>query len=76
MKLVNGLYGARFEKSRAVGFCHHHKCHLTSRQVKAHECLQKQCNALQKYEDHEWWRQRELHKQRKKANKQINDLLI
>lgn len=73
---VNGLYGAQFEKERACGFCHYHKKSLTVKMVKAHKCLQKQCSALQKNENHEWWHQRELQKKRKKANKQINDLLI
>jgi hypothetical protein len=72
---VKGLYGAQFEKSRACGYCHYHKKHLTVKMVKAHQCLSKQCDALQKYE-HEWWHQRDLMKQRKKANKQINDLLV
>lgn len=72
---VKGLYGAQFDKCRACGFCHYHKKALTVKMVKAHKCLSKQCNALQKYE-HEWWRQRDLMKQRKKANKHINELLI
>lgn len=73
---VKGLYGAQIDKCRACGFCHYHKKALTVKMVKAHKCLQKQCNALQKNEQHEWWRQRSLQKQRKKANKQINNLLI
>lgn len=75
MREVKGLYGAQFKKERACGYCHYHHKYLTVKMVKAHECLQKQCDALQKY-DHEWWRQRDLKKQRKKANKQINGLLI
>lgn len=70
MSEVRGLYGAQFEKERACGYCHYHKKYLTVKMVKAHECLSKQCNALQKYEHHEWWRQRELQKQRKKQKRQ------
>lgn len=76
MKIVKGLYDSKFKKSHACGYCHFHHCYLTVKQLKAHQCLQKQCNALQKYENHEWWKQRTLLKQRKKANKQINKLLI
>ncbi len=76
MKIVKGLYDSKIEKSRACGYCHFHHCYLTVKQLRAHQCLQKQCNALQKYEEHEWWKQRNLLKQRKKANKQINKLLI
>ena len=76
MNDVRGLYGAQIQKCRACGYCHYHKKYLTVKMVKAHQCLQKQCNALQKYEEHEWWKQRNLLKQRKKANKQINELLI
>lgn len=74
--VVTGLYGGRFKKQKACGYCHYHKKYLTVKMIKAHECLSKQCDALQKYENHEWWHQRDLMKQRKKANKQINDLLI
>lgn len=70
VNVVNGLYGAQFEKCKACGYCHHHKKYLTVKMVKAHECLSKQCNALQKYEHHEWWHQRELQKQRKKQKRQ------
>lgn len=76
MSEVKGLYGAEFEKNRACGYCRLHRKYLTVKMVKAHKCLQKQCSALHKHEEHEWWKQRSLQKQRKKANKQINDLLI
>lgn len=56
-------------------YCKLHHCSLTYKQIKGRECLGKQCRHLQKY-DHEVWRQRDLQKQRKKANKQINSLLI
>lgn len=56
-------------------YCKKHNCSLTWKQVKTRECLRKQCWYLKKY-DHEVWKQRDLIKQRKKANKQINKLLI
>jgi hypothetical protein len=56
-------------------YCKKKGCSLTWRQVKSKECLKKNCWYLVKY-DHEIWRQRELNKAKKKANKQIEELLI
>ena len=50
-------------------YCRKHQCSLTWKQVKTKSCLSKQCWHLVKY-DHEVWRQRELQKQRKKANRE------
>ena len=50
MKIVKGLYDSKFEKSHACGYCHFHHCYLTVKQLKAHQCLQKQCNAV-----HQWF---------------------
>ena len=44
---------------------------MTSTQLKQKECLKKQCNALEKYE-HEFWRQRELTKMRRKNRGNYN----
>jgi hypothetical protein len=42
--------------------------------MKAKGCLQKQCWYLVKNEQHKYWRQRELTKEKRKARKQaIND---
>ena len=71
LKLVKGLYGSEFEKSRACAFCRHHHCYLTVKQVRQHECLQKQCWYLQKNEHHSWWRQREVLKQKRKERRSI-----
>lgn len=73
---VQGLYNSSFKKEKACGWCAYHKKHLTVKQLKAHNCLQKNCNKLIKYENHEWWRQRALLKEKKKLNKQIMKLII
>lgn len=52
------------------GKCKKKNCELTVRQVKAKKCLGKNCWHLVKYENHEWWHQRELAKERKKERKQ------
>lgn len=56
-------------KNRACAYCVHHHCYLTVKQVRQHECLQKKCWHLHKNENHDWWRQREVIKQKRKARK-------
>ena len=56
-------------------YCRQKCVSLTWKQVKSKQCLKKECWYLVKY-DHEVWRQRELQKERKKANKQIEELLF
>lgn len=56
-------------------YCRQKHISLTWKQVKSKQCLKKGCWYLVKY-DHEVWRQRELQKERKKANKQIEELLF
>lgn len=70
VQLVKGLYGSEFEKNRACAYCHHHRKFLTVKQVRQHECLQKQCYHLQKNASHDWWRQREVIKHRRKERKE------
>lgn len=65
------LYGTYACKKHIVGRCWKHHCDVTVKQLKQKECLRKQCGALEKYE-HEYWRQRELNKLRKKSKKEIN----
>ena len=63
--MLQGLYNTEISERRCIGFCWKHHCYLTSTQLKQKECLKKQCDALEKYE-HEYWRQRELSKIRRK----------
>lgn len=76
MKQVNGLYDSRVNHNKACGYCRHHQCCMTAKQVKAKKCVSKQCHYLVKYENHEYWKQRQRDKEKKKANKQINELLF
>lgn len=66
---LHGLYGSQVSRSKAVGYCRYHNAALTTKTLKGHECLKKQCNALKRYEEHDFWRQREVMKARKKANR-------
>ena len=65
--MVHGLYHTEISERRVVGYCHYHRCYVTVTQLRQKECLKKQCNALERKE-HEFWRQRELKKMRKKGS--------
>ena len=55
-------------------YCKLHHCSMTVKQMKAKNCLQKQCWHLVKNEEHAYWRQRETTKQKRKNRKKtIND---
>lgn len=66
--MLHSLYNTEINEARAVGYCHRHHCYLSSTQLKRKECLKKQCTHLEKYE-HEFWRQREITKQRRQQRK-------
>lgn len=50
-------------------YCQLHRCSMTVKQMKAKNCLQKQCWHLEKNENHQYWRQRENVKQKRKERK-------
>ena len=57
-----------------VAYCKYHKCNMTTKQMKCKNCLGKQCWHLVKNEDHQYWRQRESMKQKRKdRKKKINE---
>lgn len=76
LELMPGLYGSQITKNKAVGYCHYHKVALTVKTMKCHECLKKQCNALTRYETHDFWRQHEQKKELRKARKQAFAMLV
>ena len=61
------LYGG--ESNNVCAYCKRKGCYMTVKQMKKKECLKKECHHLDKNEEHEWWKQRELLKQRKKQGK-------
>ena len=71
IELLPCLYGSEIARNRAVGYCHFHKSALTVKTMKCHECLKKQCDALEKYEEHDFWRQHAQKKELRKARKQV-----
>ena len=66
---IYGLYGSYIDEARMVGYCKYHQAALTVKTLKCHECLNKQCNALEKREEHDYWRQRAQKKALRKARK-------
>ena len=66
---LHGLYGSQINRTKAVGYCRYHNAALTTKTLKKHECLKKNCNALKKYEEHSYWTEREVMKSRKKENR-------
>jgi hypothetical protein len=71
VETLPGLYGSEISKNRAVGFCTFHNAALTVKTMKGHNCLGKQCDALERYTEHDFWRQHEQKKEMRKARKQI-----
>ena len=67
-QMLNGLYGSKINRTKAVGYCKLHCAHLTVATLKRHECLKKNCSALKKHE-HSYWIERKVKKERKKAHK-------
>lgn len=64
------------ESNNVAAFCLHHHCGMTVKQMKCKNCLQKECRHLVKNDEHKYWRQRELIKQKRKERKQaINDFI-
>ena len=62
------------QSDNVVAYCRHHCCCMTVKQMRCKGCLQKQCWYLQKNEEHQYWRQREATKQKRKCRKQaINE---
>ena len=75
-EMMPGLYGSQISKSRAVGYCPYHQVALTTKTLKRHNCLGKQCGALQKYEEHDFWRQHEQKKTIRRAKKQAMSVIL
>jgi hypothetical protein len=74
-EMMNGLYGSTISRNKAVGYCYFHKAALTVKTMKCHECLKKQCDAFERYEEHDFWRQHAQKKALRKAKKQATSTL-
>lgn len=58
-----------------AGYCKKHRCALTVKQIRCRECLNKQCWYFVKNEEHAWWKQREIMKQKRKSKKENQNKL-
>ena len=58
------------QSKNVAAWCSYHHCHMTVKQMRCKECLKKQCHYLKKNEEHEYWRQREATKQKRKERKE------
>lgn len=56
--------------NNCCAYCHLHKCSMTVKQMKAKNCLGKQCWHLEKNEQHQYWKQREVMKNKRMARKE------
>lgn len=57
--------------NNVAGHCTHHHCDMTVKQIKGKNCLGKNCWYLRKNENHDWWRQRAVMKQKRKDRKEF-----
>ena len=62
--------------NNVAGWCNLHHCSLTVKQIKCKNCLGKSCWHLRKNEEHDWWRQREVVKQRRKMRKKEMEMQL
>lgn len=58
--------------NNVAGYCHNpkHPYAMTVRQITCKNCLGKRCEYLEKNEEHQWWHQREVMKQKRKKRKE------
>lgn len=52
-----------------AAYCKYHHCCMTVKQMRCKNCLGKQCHHLVKNEEHQYWHQREVTKQKRKDRK-------
>lgn len=68
------LFNTRSDNVAA--YCKYHRCGMTVKQMRCKNCLGKQCRHLVKNDEHPYWRQREVVKQRRKDRKKAIDELV
>ena len=63
------LYHSHANPSKICAYCQKHKVGMTARQIRKKQCLVKQCYHLQRYDDHSYWRMREVRKARREIRR-------
>ena len=63
-------------QSRIVGCCHNllHPGKLTKRLMTQHDCLGKNCRHFEKYEEADYWRERDRKQAQKRASRQLRHM--
>ena len=56
--------------NNVAGYCRRHGKYLTVKMIKGKNCLGKQCRHFDKNENHDWWRQRDVIKQKRIERKE------
>jgi hypothetical protein len=64
------------ESKNVAAYCKYHKCGMTVKQMKCKNCLGKQCYYLVKNEQHDYWRQRSVIKQKRIERKNEINMYI
>lgn len=64
------------QSNNCCAYCRLHHCSMTVKQMKAKNCLQKQCWHLVKNEQHAYWKQRAATKQKRKDRKQMMNMYV
>lgn len=64
------------ESNNCCAYCRYHSCSMTVKQMRAKECLQKECRHLVKNTDHQYWKQRDIVKQKRKNRKEAINAYI
>lgn len=62
--MEKSIYGG--SPANPAGYCKLHNGSLTPKEIKRKNCLGKQCHHLIKNEEHEYWKQREREKAKRK----------
>ena len=62
--------------NNCCAYCKLHHCSMTVKQMKAKGCLQKQCWHLIKNEEHQYWKQREATKQKRRERKDMINIYV
>ena len=57
--------------NNVAAYCRYHHCGMTVKQMRCKDCLKKQCHYLVKNENHQYWKQREVTKQKRKDRKHM-----
>lgn len=67
----NTYFRGQPSKKNQIGYCHNksHLGYLSITALKRHQCLKKNCPYLEKYQDHEFWVNRDKLKEKKKKDK-------